>query len=127
LEIVIRCKKGIGFAKSSSTVGVSDDDPIKVRSLRDETNLYLAEQEKGEPKTPYQYSSEAVEDGEDVAIDPCFVNVDEVDLAKNKSPKKARESEISGLDIGKPEDEFAHETGTRELENSREWRPVKGG
>ena len=85
----------------------------------DEANLYLAEQEKGgrmkitEPKTPYQYGEGAMDEDEeeDVAIDPRFVNVDEVDLAKNKSLKKARESEIPGLDIGDPEDEFAQEAG----------------
>jgi len=51
-----------------------------------------------------------------VAIDPRFVNVDEVDLAKNKSLKEARESEIPSLNIGEPKAEFAHEVAQ---ENSR--------
>jgi protein phosphatase inhibitor 2 len=104
-------RRALASQKRSSTAGASDDDPNKMHSLWDETNPYLIEQEKGEPKTPYQYGCGAVEDDEDVAINPRFVNVDEVDLAKNKSLKKARESEISGLDIGEPEQEFAHETG----------------
>jgi protein phosphatase inhibitor 2 len=103
---------------------VSEDDPNKMRLQWDEANLYLAEQEKGgrmkitEPKTPYQYGGDAMEDDEedDVAIDPRFVNVDEVDMAKNKSLRQARESEIPGLDIGEPEDEFAQEAAQ---ENSR--------
>ena len=65
-----------------------------------------------EPKTPYQYGDGGAmdeEEEEDVAIDPRYVNVDEVDMAKNKSQKKHRESEIPGLDIGEPEDEMAQE------------------
>lgn len=84
----------------------------------DEANLYLAEQEAGgrmkitEPKTPFEYGNNAMEeedeDEEDVSIDPRFVNVDEVDMAKkNKASKKARESDIPGLELGEPEDEGA--------------------
>jgi hypothetical protein len=50
-----------------------------------------------EPKIQYQYGGGAMEDDEDVAIDLRFVNVDEVDLAKNKSLKKARESEVPAV------------------------------
>ena len=109
--------------RHSSAAGVADDDPNKMRLQWDEANLYLAEQEKGgrmkitEPKTPYQYGDGGAMDEEeedDVAIDPRFVNVDEVDLAKNKSMKKSRESEIPGLDIGDPEDELAQAAGNDE-------------
>ena len=100
--------------RHSSAAGISDDDPNKMRLQWDEANLYLAEQEAGgrmkitEPKTPYQYGDGGAmeeEDEEDVAIDPRFVHVDEVEMAKNKTTKKHRESEIPGLDIGEPEDE----------------------
>lgn len=79
----------------------------------DEANLYLAEQQSGgrmkitEPKTPYQYGDVMEDDDEeDVAIDPRYVNVDEVDLAKGKH-KKARESDIPGLELGEPEEDFS--------------------
>lgn len=84
----------------------------------DEANLYLAEQDRGsrmkitEPKTPYEYArdlppDDELDDEEDVAIDPKYVNVDEVDMArgKKKTPKH-RESEIPGLALGEPEEEF---------------------
>ena len=98
----------------------------------DEANLYLAEQEKGgrmkitEPKTPYQYGDQGAmeeDEEEDVAIDPRYVNVDEMDMAKNGSQRKARESEIPGLDIGEPEDESAQEAG---MDGSRVVRSASG-
>lgn len=84
----------------------------------DEANLYLAEQESGgrmkitEPKTPFEYGNNAMDvddEEDDISIDPRFVNVDEVDMAKRRG-KKARESDIPGLDIGEPEDESAGTT-----------------
>ncbi len=119
--------------RHSSAAGIADDDPNKMRLQWDEANLYLAEQEKGgrmkitEPKTPYQHGDQGAmeedEEEEDVAIDPRYVNVDEFDLAKNKSMRKPRESEIPGLDIGEPEDEFAQEPGQ---ENARVLRSGSG-
>lgn len=90
----------------------------------DEANLYLAEQEAGgrmkitEPKTPFEYGNNAMEeeDEEDVSIDPRYVNVDEMEMTKkNSAGKKARESEIPGLELGEPEDENVG----ADLENDR--------
>ena len=66
-----------------------------------------------EPKTPYQYGDTMMEDDEedDVAIDPRFVNVDEVEMAKAPKTKKHRESEIPGLELGEPEEDLS--PGTR--------------
>lgn len=97
---------------SASASKLGEDDPDKMRLKWDEANLYLAEQESGgrmkitEPKTPYQYGGPMDEDvdDEDVAIDPRFVNVDEMDMAKKKSQKKPRESDIPGLELGEPEE-----------------------
>lgn len=78
----------------------------------DEANLYLAEQDRGgrmkitEPKTPFEYgmgNAMEEEEEEDVSIDPRFVNVDEVEMNKKKPGKKARESDIPGLELGEPE------------------------
>ncbi|KIW13522.1 hypothetical protein PV08_08710 [Exophiala spinifera] len=107
---------------SSAVSNDHQDDPDKMRLKWDEANLYLAEQESGgrmkitEPKTPYQYGDAMEEDEEeDVAIDPRFVNVDEVEMAKNKPEKKHhRESEIPGLELGEPEDDFAAAPGTED-------------
>lgn len=81
----------------------------------DEANLYLAEQEAGgrmkitEPKTPFEYGNNAMdedEDEEDVSIDPRYVNVDEVEMAK-KPNRKPRGSDIPDMSLGEPEDENA--------------------
>lgn len=79
----------------------------------DEANLYLAEQQKSstmkitEPKTPYEYArdipAEDEEEEEDVAIDPRYVDVDELD--KHKRAKNGHgERDIPGLELGDPEE-----------------------
>lgn len=71
-----------------------------------------------EPKTPFEYGMGNVMDEdeeEDVSIDPRFVNVDEIEMAKKKSSKKARESDIPGLELGEPE----YEPESTDAENER--------
>lgn len=109
--------------RHSSVVAANQDhDPDQQRLKWDEANLYLAEQESGgrmkitEPKTPFQYGDAMEDEEEDVAIDPRYVNVDEVDLAKKKSARKPRESEIPGLELGEPEEEYNSAAG---VENDR--------
>lgn len=108
---------------SSAAAHQNDDDPEKMRLKWDEANLYLAEQESGgrmkitEPKTPYQYGGQNAMDEEDeeyadeeVSIDPRFVAVDEVEMAKNKGgllKRQHRESEIPGLELGEPEEDIS--------------------
>lgn len=92
---------------------MSEEDNDKMRLKWDEANLYLAEQDAGtrmkitEPKTPYQFGDQGAmeEDDDDVAIDPRYVNVDEVDM--KKAHRKNRESEIPGLELGEPEEDVA--------------------
>lgn len=76
-----------------------------------------------EPKTPFEYGNSAMDevgDEEDVAIDPRFINIDEMEMKQKKTGKKARESEIPGLELGEPEDE---NTGV-DRENDRIVRPA---
>ena len=79
-----------------------------------------------EPKTPYEYGRdlppEDEEEEEDVSIDPKYVNVDEVDMQRNKaggSKGPRRESEIPGLELGEPEEEFTAVPGTSNDDASR--------
>lgn len=67
-----------------------------------------------EPKTPFQYGDAMEEDEEDVAIDPRYVNVDEVDLARNKTEKRPRESDIPGLELGEPEEDLGSATARQD-------------
>jgi protein phosphatase inhibitor 2 len=110
-------------ASRRHSAAVTPDDQEKVRLKWDEANLYLAEQESGgrmkitEPKTPYQYGGGMMDDEEedDVAIDPRFVNVDEVEMARSKGLRKQRESDIPGLELGEPEEDI----GSVGVENDR--------
>jgi protein phosphatase inhibitor 2 len=96
----------------------------------DEANLYLAEQQKTstmkitEPKTPYEHArdlpDEDEEEEEDVAIDPRYVDVDELDKQKRER-KGGRESDIPGLELGDPE-----ELGNAQIEDD-DPRIVRGG
>lgn len=82
----------------------------------DEANLYLTEQEKSstmkinEPKTPYAKRYDPTEDEEEVhQLDAQELMVDELDKERELGPqgrpsRRARESEIPGLDIGEPEE-----------------------
>jgi protein phosphatase inhibitor 2 len=77
----------------------------------DEANLYLAEQQKTstmkitEPKTPYEHARDLPDEDEeeDVAIDPRYVAVDELDKQK-RAKQGGRESDIPGLELGDPEE-----------------------
>ena len=117
--------------RQSSAAGISEEEQNNQKLQWDEANLFLQEQEKGgrmkitEPKTPYQYGTGPMDEDEeeDVAIDPRYVNVDEVDMAKSKQQKKSRGSDIPGLDIGAPEDEMDQAGG---LENDRIVRSGSG-
>lgn len=102
--------------RHSSAAGLSSGDNIDEAHNRlkwDEANLYLAEQEAGgrmkitEPKTPFEYGNNAMEEDEDedVSIDPRYVNVDEVEMAKKG--RKPRENDIPDMSLGEPEDESA--------------------
>lgn len=91
----------------------TSEEGENMRLKWDEANLYLAEQQKSstmkitEPKTPYEYArdipAEDEEEEEDVAIDPRYVDVDELD--KHKRGKNGQmESDIPNLELGDPEE-----------------------
>ena len=87
-----------------------------------------------EPKTPYQFGDGGAmqeEEEEDVAIDPRYVNVDEVEMQKKKTnkstAKKSRESDIPGLDIGDPEEEGSDTGGGSATMNDDNARIVRSG
>lgn len=77
----------------------------------DEANLYLAEQQKTstmkitEPKTPYEHARDLPDEDEeeDVAIDPRYLDVDELDKQK-RSKEGGPENDIPGLELGDPEE-----------------------
>ena len=77
-------------------------------------NLYLTEQEKtskmkiDEPKTPYAKRYDPDEDQEEIhALDAQDLLVDELDAVgsgNGSGSRRARESEIPGLELGEPEE-----------------------
>ena len=96
---------------AGSLPGTSEEGD-NMRLKWDEANLYLAEQQKTstmkitEPKTPYEHARDLPDEDEeegDVAIDPRYVDVDELDKQK-RAERSGRESEIPGLELGDPED-----------------------
>ena len=99
-------------SQPSTTVSESAETDDSMRLKWDEANLYLAEQQKSstmkitEPKTPYQHTKDLPpeEEDEDVAIDPRYVDVDELDKQNRTSKRSGRESDIPGLELGDPED-----------------------
>lgn len=100
-----------GRRLSNNTNGVVDGEQEQGQRLKwDEANLYLNEGQMGgkmkidEPKTPYAKQYDPTEDEEEVnAINASELAVDELDMEKSRSARKARDSEIPGLDLGEPE------------------------
>jgi protein phosphatase inhibitor 2 len=86
-------------------------DESGMRLKWDEANLYLNEGQMGgkmkidEPKTPYAKQYDPTEDEEEIStINAQELAVDELDMEKAKQPpKKARDADIPGLDLGEPE------------------------
>lgn len=99
-------------SQPGSLPGTSEEGE-NMRLKWDEANLYLAEQSKTstmkitEPKTPYERArdlpDEDEEEEEDVAIDPRYVDVDELDKQKRGKEGKM-ETDIPGLELGDPEE-----------------------
>lgn len=96
--------------QSNQTNGVDGEQESSQRLKWDEANLYLNEGQMGgkmkidEPKTPYAKQYDPAEDEDEInAIDPKDLAVDELDMEKSRSARKARESDIPGLDLGEPE------------------------
>jgi protein phosphatase inhibitor 2 len=112
----------------------TDDEGDHMRLKWDEANLYLTEQQKSatmkitEPKTPYEYARQlSEEDEDDVAIDPRYVDVDELDKQKRANgPSGSRESEIPGLELGDPEDLGAGNTTATDQPNDDGRRITRG-
>lgn len=87
-----------------------EHDESGTRLKWDEANLYLNEGQMGgkmkinEPKTPYAKQYDPTEDDQDVnTINAEDLAVDELEMEKSKRPKKAKEEDIPGLELGEPE------------------------
>lgn len=112
-------------SQPGSLPGTSEEGE-NMRLKWDEANLYLAEQQKSstmkitEPKTPYEYARDLPEEDEDVAIDPRYVDVDELDKQK-RAKRGGRENDIPGLELGDPE-----ELGKAAADDEDE-RMIRGG
>jgi len=89
----------------------TNEEGENMRLKWDEANLYLAEQQKTstmkitEPKTPYEHARDLPDEDEeeDVAIDPRYVDVDELDKQR-RIMKGGSQSDIPGLELGDPEE-----------------------
>lgn len=104
-------RSSVSRRQSGTSIGDGTHDEQGMRLKWDEANLYLNEGQMGgkmkidEPKTPYAKQYDPAEDDEEVStLNAQDIAVDELDMEKSKQPpKKARESEIPGLDLGEPE------------------------
>ena len=125
-------RASVSRRQSSNTPSIPTDQEGRLKW--DEANLYLAEQDRGgrmkidEPKTPYAKRYDPEEDEEEMRmLDAEGLKVDELDkVASSDSPegsrrlndnpsasraggrqqqrRKAKDSEIPGLELGEPED-----------------------
>lgn len=87
----------------------------------DEANLYLNEGQMGgkmkidEPKTPFVKNYDPAEDEAEIsALNAEQLNVDELDMSKQRASSGKRESDIPGLDLGEPEMERKQSNGGEE-------------
>lgn len=116
--------RGSVSRRQSSTSNVDAvHDENNMRLKWDEANLYLNEGQMGgkmkidEPKTPFVHQYNPLEDEEETStLNASELAVDELDMEKQKHPpRKARESDIPGLDLGEPE----MESSRRESDGDR--------
>jgi len=95
----------------SSADGAQENDEQGQRLKWDEANLYLNEGQMGgrmkidEPKTPFVHQHDRPVDDEEVSmLNAQDLAVDELEMDKSKQPpKRPRDSDIPGLDLGEPE------------------------
>lgn len=120
-------RSGLSRRQSSQSNSVTDHEDGGQRLKWDEANLYLNEGQMGgrmkidEPKTPYAGHYDPAEDDEEMStLHAEDLNVDELDMHKNKATtngaSSSRTSDIPGLDLGEPE---LDTTDRREIEGEK--------